>query len=212
MQPGSRRPGNLADGGATKRVALLVLNPSMARTARAVPAVLRYAPMTLAELGRWLGRHRDDRQRCLRYCFEFLDEYRDASPEDRRSLLSRESRPTGEPRWDAFLAALGEHLAFHEGTTIRLDAPPHAVPAQRVVSLHPAFGAGRSVLRVAARLQATGHLRHRRLLCPSVTGSCPVRRSCPRSTRSRRGSPGAGCGPRSTSTAARAWSSSSTRD
>lgn len=109
---------NLADGGAQKRVALLVLDPSMARTARAVPAVPPYAPMTLAELGRWLRRHRDDPQRCLRYCLEFLDEYRDASPADRRRLLSREPRSTGEPRWDAFLAALGEHLAFHEGMAI----------------------------------------------------------------------------------------------
>lgn len=70
--------------------------------------------MTLAELGRWLRRHRDDPQRCLRYCFEFLDEYRDAPADDHLRLLQRAPAATGDPRWDAFLAALGEHLAFHE--------------------------------------------------------------------------------------------------
>jgi len=72
-----------------------------------------YRPLSLATLGE-LMRSADERLR-WRLTAEFLEEYR-WEPADRRAcLLEQEPEPTGDERWDVFLAALGEHLAAKDG-------------------------------------------------------------------------------------------------
>ena len=44
---------------------------------------------------------------------EFLDDFRTAAPEVRQGMIEARPEPTGDPRFDAYLAALAEHLAVH---------------------------------------------------------------------------------------------------
>lgn len=49
---------------------------------------------------------------------EFLTEFGFEDPTHRQRLLSRRPRATGSRNWDALLAALAEHLAFHDDAEI----------------------------------------------------------------------------------------------
>jgi hypothetical protein len=73
-----------------------------------------YAPMTTNDLARMIQRYLPSEDNALLCCAEFLDEYRDASDEVHDQLLAPEPTTTGDQRWDVFIAALVEHLAFHE--------------------------------------------------------------------------------------------------
>lgn len=76
-----------------------------------------YRPMTLADLSHHLaGASSDAEQR--RFVLEFLEEYGWEPIGSRRALLETEPDPTGDARSDALLAALAEHLAYHDGATI----------------------------------------------------------------------------------------------
>jgi transcriptional regulator with XRE-family HTH domain len=72
-----------------------------------------FSPTTLAELARRARRHVTHPETMLRMCLQFIDDFMDAAPESRAALLQTPPRSTGDGRWDAFLAALAEHLAFH---------------------------------------------------------------------------------------------------
>src|SRR5258708_24288773 len=77
-----------------------------------------YEPLTLAGLAAHVGEHSADDGWAFRVCLEFLDEFR-AEPSARQAALLRvEPKPTGSARWDAFLGALAEHLAFHGGFSV----------------------------------------------------------------------------------------------
>jgi hypothetical protein len=68
-----------------------------------------YEPMTVARLGELLAGCADQERWLM--ISEFLEEHRH-EPRDRRlELLADEPSPTGDERWDVFLAALAEHLA-----------------------------------------------------------------------------------------------------
>ena len=67
---------------------------------------------TVAELGRQLEDTIDRRRR--RIVLEFVSRFADTEPTHRIALLLDEPTPVGDPRWDALLGALAEHLAFHE--------------------------------------------------------------------------------------------------
>ncbi len=72
-----------------------------------------YRPMTLVELGRYLtGQDENLRWRLVA---EFLEEYRWEPADGRFRLLVDEPEPTGNERWDVFLAALAEHVAARDG-------------------------------------------------------------------------------------------------
>lgn len=73
-----------------------------------------YRPMTLVDLAGHLGRAEDESLR-WRLIAEFLEEYRHEPPDVRCDLLVDEPSPTGDERWDVFLAALAEHLAARDG-------------------------------------------------------------------------------------------------
>jgi len=76
-------------------------------------SVARYEPMTIARLSTHL-RHADDRLR-WRYVAEFLEEFSWEPGVERLQLLVEAPDGIGDERWDAFLAALAEHLAARDG-------------------------------------------------------------------------------------------------
>lgn len=74
---------------------------------------VRYQPMTIARLGVLLASC-DESERWLMIS-EFLEEHRHESKPRRLELLQPEPAPTGDERWDVFLAALAEYLAAKDG-------------------------------------------------------------------------------------------------
>jgi hypothetical protein len=73
----------------------------------------RYQPMTLDDLGRRLASEASESGR-RRLVLEFVEEYRWEPPGQRAALLEARPGPTGDHRYDALLAALAEHLAYHD--------------------------------------------------------------------------------------------------
>jgi len=63
---------------------------------------------------------RSDESRRWRLLAEFLEDYRWEAAGARLALLEDEPPPTGDERWDVFLAALAEHLAARDDR----GAPP----------------------------------------------------------------------------------------
>ncbi|HUC37179.1 MAG TPA: helix-turn-helix transcriptional regulator [Acidimicrobiales bacterium] len=74
-----------------------------------------YRPMTVAQTGAKLTGGTSDPWLHVR---EFLTEFTFEEAPGRSRLLGQRPRPTGDARWDAFLGALGEHLAFHDGAPV----------------------------------------------------------------------------------------------
>ena len=77
-------------------------------------AATRYRPMTMADLASHITGALADEAKVRRLVLEFITEYASAEPGTRQGLIDAEPAPTGNGRWDAFLAALAEHLAFHD--------------------------------------------------------------------------------------------------
>lgn len=73
-----------------------------------------YEAMTVAGLAGYLGSATEDGGR-WRLVAEFLEEYRHEPEPARARLLADDPPPTGDDRWDVFLAALAEHLAARDG-------------------------------------------------------------------------------------------------
>jgi len=86
-----------------------------------------YRPMTMAGLASHITGALADEATVRRLVLEFLTEYADAAWDTRQALLDAEPAPTSDGRWDAFLAALAEHLAFHDD----LACPPWARAPER---------------------------------------------------------------------------------
>jgi hypothetical protein len=82
----------------------------------------RYEPLTVERLAVLLAGSDDSRR--WRLIAEFLEEYRWEPQDSRAELLAAEPAPTGDERWDVFLAALAEHLAAKDGR----GAPSWAEP------------------------------------------------------------------------------------
>lgn len=74
---------------------------------------LRYQPMTLEDLGRALAASGSESGR-RRLVLEFVEEYRWEPREHRAALLEGRPAPTGDQRYDALLASLAEHFAYHD--------------------------------------------------------------------------------------------------
>ncbi|MGH9293916.1 MAG: hypothetical protein ACRD0B_01175 [Acidimicrobiales bacterium] len=72
-----------------------------------------YRAMTLAELALRIT-ERPEHARRRRIILEFIEEYRHEPIEVRPKLLSERPASTGSRRYDAFLGALAEHLAYHD--------------------------------------------------------------------------------------------------
>ncbi len=73
-----------------------------------------YRPMTVADLASHIAGALPDEPRVRRLVLEVITEYAGAPLDARPALLDAKPAPTGDRRWDAFLAALAEHLAFHD--------------------------------------------------------------------------------------------------
>jgi hypothetical protein len=69
--------------------------------------------MTIAKLGELLARCQESERWLM--ISEFLEEHRHEPRERRLALLQDEPAPTGDERWDVFLAALAEYLAYQDG-------------------------------------------------------------------------------------------------
>ncbi|MGL5829158.1 MAG: hypothetical protein ACRC0L_06265 [Angustibacter sp.] len=85
---------------------------SMAARLSVEVIIVAYQPMTLVQLAEY-HRGEDDALR-WRLVAEFLEEFRQEPTQTRFALLVDEPGPTGDERWDVFLAALAEHLAFYD--------------------------------------------------------------------------------------------------
>jgi hypothetical protein len=110
-----------------------------------------YRPMSLADLAIHLMAADDEKIR-WKLVWEFLEEYRWEQDDVQPSLLQAEPTPTGDDRWDALLAALGEHLAAQHDL-----APPHWADAR--VLRKPWFPADLGILRAEALVHAPAAFR-----------------------------------------------------
>lgn len=114
-----------------------------------------YMPMSIADLASELA-ETDDKSVPWRLLREFLLEFTFEDDTAKAALLSARPDPTGSQRWDAFLAALAEHLAFHH----RLPCPPWAQDAAH--SLTSAwFLSGLPAARAAAMETSPASFRRR---------------------------------------------------
>lgn len=77
----------------------------------------RYEPMTLKDLGDRLAFENSEAGR-RRLVLEFVEEYRWEPREHRASLLKARPGTTGDQRYDALLAALAEHMAYHDDLAV----------------------------------------------------------------------------------------------
>ncbi|MGI8608571.1 MAG: hypothetical protein ACR2MY_04985 [Candidatus Dormibacteria bacterium] len=77
-----------------------------------------YRPLTLVQVAGHIRERPEDDERAFRLCLEFLDEFTAEPRKAQPALIEHEAGPTGTSRWDAFLGALAEHLAFHAGFTV----------------------------------------------------------------------------------------------
>lgn len=113
--------------------------------------MVRYHPMTLADLAGRLSRVVEDRTR-WKLVWEFLEEYRWEAAGTQPGLLAEEPEPVGDERWDALLAALAEHLAA------KLDLAPPAWADLRVLRT-PWFPAPLRIQRADALVRAPAAFR-----------------------------------------------------
>jgi len=93
----------------------------------AAMAPTNYRPMTVADLASHIAGTVAEEAKIRRLVLEFITEYADAAVNTRQALLDAEPASTGDRRWDAFLAALTEHVAFHDD----LACPPWATAPER---------------------------------------------------------------------------------
>jgi transcriptional regulator with XRE-family HTH domain len=98
-----------------------------------VEVELRTEPMptapgvrTLTEMAEALMSERTDSRR-LRNVLDFVTRYGSLPPSLRGALLLAAPPLTGDERWDAMLAAVAEHLAFHD----EIDPPSWSLDADR---------------------------------------------------------------------------------
>lgn len=84
-----------------------------------------YVPMTIAELAEEIAGVVDAVP--WRLIREFLVEFTHEEAWSQAGLLRNTPRSTGSQRWDAFVAALAEHLAFHQ----RLPCPTWTADPRR---------------------------------------------------------------------------------
>lgn len=72
----------------------------------------KYVPLTLAATARRMTEFGIDDMRNFWVCIgDFLDDWYAANRDQREEMLREEPPKTGDPRFDAYLAALAEHLA-----------------------------------------------------------------------------------------------------
>ena len=118
--------------------------------------VVAYRPMRLAQLSGHLAEAPDDALR-WRLVAEFLQEFAWEPVGDRLALLADQPQPTGDERWDAFLASLADYLAARDGAgrpnwvgfrPLRRFWFPFNTPAARAdATVHaPAAFRGRGIL------------------------------------------------------------------
>ena len=71
--------------------------------------------MTLTELARELATRATSDLDSWRPVFAFLTEWPDATEAQQREIIAAPPPSTGEPKWDACIAALAEYVALRDG-------------------------------------------------------------------------------------------------
>lgn len=94
--------------------------PTPPVTTRPPLRTLQSARHTAERLAHELGRRRSDggHQRAFRIIFQLMDDFRSVDPDLGSELVREMPDETGDARFDAFLAATVEHLAFHAGVSV----------------------------------------------------------------------------------------------
>ncbi|HWE53959.1 MAG TPA: hypothetical protein VG435_00520 [Acidimicrobiales bacterium] len=77
----------------------------------------QYEPMTLEDLGGRLALESSEAGR-RRLVLEFVEEYRWEPREHRAALLKARPATSCDRRYDALLAALAEHMAYHDDLAV----------------------------------------------------------------------------------------------
>jgi hypothetical protein len=80
---------------------------------------MAYHPRTLARSAALVAHALREGQDPFIGVRDFLDDHRRLGPAERPRLVTEEPPPTGDPRYDAHLAAMAEHCAAEDG-----QAPP----------------------------------------------------------------------------------------
>jgi hypothetical protein len=111
--------------------------------------------LSLAELATHLRQTRTEPGR-RRLVLDFLGRYADSDAARRAALLLSQPSAAGDPRWDALLGALAEHLAFHDA----VDAPDWCTEPDRFLD-HPWFWVDLPSVRRRARTGAPTAFRRR---------------------------------------------------
>ena len=111
---------------------------------------------------------------------EFLDEfYIESSKQVRQDMLANEPEPTGNPRADAYLAAVAEHLAFRYGLAV-----PQWTQSEMRFLHAPHFPAGLESLKAITLVESPTAFRRRLIFVDRDPLSRPRRQDA---------SPGASC-------------------
>lgn len=93
--------------------------PTPRVSTRAPLHVLQSARETAAAVTRELQDQRPDcDQRAFRAIFQLVDDFRSVDPDLQEDLVREAPDETGDARFDAFLAATVEHVAFHAGIPV----------------------------------------------------------------------------------------------
>ena len=74
-----------------------------------------YAPQTLEQTARLITQALRELGDPLIYGRDFVDDYRRQAPAARPRLVAEAPPPTGDARYDAYLAAVAEHFASEDG-------------------------------------------------------------------------------------------------
>ncbi|HKF16035.1 MAG TPA: hypothetical protein VKF14_02380 [Candidatus Dormibacteraeota bacterium] len=115
----------------------------------------KYAPLTVTQVVSHM-RSAPDEDTKLRWCLQFLDDFSAAENEVRATLVADDPGYCGDRRWDAYVAALTEHLV----ASYDLAAPSWLFTAGRFLERWW-FPVDLPSVRVTALIQSPASFRRR---------------------------------------------------
>lgn len=133
----------------------------LAGGAGTISPTMAYEPWSLADLADRIAAE-DGVDRRYKLVLEFVRGYLDEPASTRGALLSRRPSLIGDPGWDAVVAGLADHYAFHDE-----QPPPTWTSEPERFCFPPFLPVDNLGVRVMARVHSpAGFLRHGILLMP----------------------------------------------